>query len=144
MTIRELLRRKGSNVITTQEDSTVYNAIQMMVKNHVGSVVVLNEEAKPAGIFTERDVLRFIADDCDGAKEKKLKDVMTTDLIIAAPDDDTEAILKIITEKRLRHLPVVDSNRIVGLISIGDIVKAKLTDSRFEIRYLRDYIMGKF
>ncbi|MCF7811128.1 CBS domain-containing protein [bacterium] len=144
MTIKELLKRKGSKVITAGENITVHEAVKIMVANLVGSVIVVDDHDHPVGIFTERDVLRQVDKDCKTLNTEILKNVMTTDLIICTSDEDTDVALEIITEKRLRHLPVMEGERIIGLVSIGDIVKTTLKDTKFEIHHMRDYIMGKF
>jgi CBS domain-containing protein len=144
MTIKDLLQRKGSKVITARENTTVHEAVKIMVDNLVGSVIVVDDHDHPVGIFTERDVLRQVAKDYKTLNTEPLKNVMTTDLIICTSDEDTDEALKIITEKRLRHLPIMEDKRIIGLVSIGDIVKATLKDTKFEVHYMRDYIMGKF
>jgi len=88
--------------------------------------------------------LRQVADNEGRLREIKVGEVMTRDLIIAIPDDDAEAVLGIMTRHRMRHLPVLEQGRVAGIISIGDIVKAKLSDSAFEVHHLRDYIMGRY
>jgi len=107
MTIREVLRRKGSKVITAYENQTVQEALQIMVENYIGAVVVVNIHNRMAGIFTERDILRRIAGkgECDRIAEIKVGDVMTSDVIVGHPNADTECVFKTVTEKRIRHLP---------------------------------------
>jgi len=143
MIIKELLAKKGSDVLTSDGNVTVLEAAKLMNGKRVGSVVVVDENTIPVGILTERDVLKLVAEDITQISNLKLSEVMTTDLIIATPEDDTEAVQNIMTEKHLRHLPVMDDRKIVGLISIGDIVKVTLTHCKFEVHHMRDYIMGK-
>jgi len=144
MLVKELLESKGSKVITAAEDSTVHQAVATMVENKVGSALVIDDEGNPVGIVTERDILRQVADNYSLIKEMVIRDVMSKDLIIATPDEDVNAVCQIMTDKRLRHIPVIDKGELIGIISIGDVVKASLKDSQFEIHYMRDYIMGKF
>lgn len=144
MTVRELLERKGSKVIMMQQNSTVREAVQTMVDGKVGSVVIIDAQGQPVGIFTERDLLNHFNEGREGIREKQVSALMTSDLIISTPDKDIEEVMNIMTEKHLRHLPILDDNRVVGMVSIGDIVKANLKRTRFEIQYLRDYISGRF
>ncbi len=144
MTIRELLNRKGSKVITMLQDSSVLDAVRTMVEVNVGSVVVVDDKDYPVGIFTERDVMKRFVDNCEGIRSQRLGDTMTADLIICTPERNIEEVMNIMTEKRLRHLPILEDQRVVGMVSIGDIVKANLKKTRFEIQYLQDYISGKF
>ncbi|MDP8228637.1 MAG: CBS domain-containing protein [Candidatus Electryoneaceae bacterium] len=144
MTVRELLRRKGSKTVSVRGDCTVYQAVKNMADNRVGSVIVVDDQNHPIGIFTERDVLNLVSECFDCIKDTTVAGVMTQELIIVVPDDDIESLLCIMTDKRVRHMPVMDEGELVGMISIGDIVKESLEDSKFEIRYMRDYIMGKY
>lgn len=143
MTIRELLAQKGSKVFTADSNSGVIDAVKLMTDNKIGCVLVVNKEGLPAGIFTERDVLRMVAANLNGIANQKLSDVMTKDLIIATPDEDIEVVQNIMTNKHLRHLPVLEGNKIAGMVSIGDIVKVSLKHREFEVHHMRDYIMGK-
>ncbi|MBC8466042.1 CBS domain-containing protein [bacterium] len=143
MKISELLKKKGNNVLTTDADLSLRNTIKIMIEARVGSVLVVNEQKQPIGIYTERDFLKQ-AIECKNLDEIKVGDVMTTDLIIVTPDEDIDRALSTMTGKRLRHLPVIENKELIGIISIGDIVKAKLKDSQFEAKHMRDYIMGKY
>lgn len=143
MTIKDILRSKGSRVITGTASATIFQAVNKMVENRVGALVIVDEDNSPVGIFTERDVLRQVDSQCDKLTTILVGDVMTKDLIIGIPDDDVDAILEIMTKHRMRHLPVLDEGKLVGIVSIGDIAKVKLTHTAFEVRHMRDYIMGK-
>jgi len=143
MTIKELLAQKGSEVFTADSNSGVIDAVKLMTENKVGCVLVVDEKGSPTGIFTERDVLRMVAADINGILSQKLADVMTTDLIVVTPDEDIEVAQNIMTDKHLRHLPIMEDKKIVGMVSIGDIVKVSLKHCKFEVHHMRDYIMGK-
>ncbi|MBT3233311.1 MAG: CBS domain-containing protein [Calditrichaeota bacterium] len=143
MTIRELLAQKGSKVFTADSNSGVIDAVKLMTDNKVGCVLVVDKKGLPIGIFTERDVLRMVATDIDSILNQKLTDVMTTDLIIVTPDEEIEVVQNIMTDKHLRHLPILEEGKIAGMVSIGDIVKVNLKHREFEIHHMRDYIMGK-
>jgi len=144
MKLKDLLRSKGSKVITARADEEIQAAINRMIENKVGALVVVNDNGMPVGIFTERDVLRLAAENFSAMANKRVKDGMTTDIVVSVPEDDTDSCLAIMTERRIRHLPVIEGGRLVGLVSIGDIVKAEHANAEFEIRHLRDYIMGKY
>jgi len=143
MKIKDILRRKGSEVITGTRDQTLLEAAQTMVSNRVGALVIVDDEGHPVGIITERDVLRRVAECPDCIRDDKVSDVMSKELIVVVPDDDTDGCLSLMTEKRMRHLPVLEDSNLVGLVSIGDIVKVEHADSKFEIHFMREYIMGK-
>jgi CBS domain-containing protein len=144
MTIQEILRSKGSRVITTVETTTILAAVKAMVASRVGALLVTDGSGKPVGIFTERDVLRQVAEHIVNVETTLVGQVMNRDVIIGLPDDDVEKVLGIMTEKRVRHIPVMDGGKLVGMISIGDIVKARLSHTDFEAHHLRDYIMGRY
>ncbi|MBC8184380.1 CBS domain-containing protein [candidate division KSB1 bacterium] len=144
MKVKEILKTKGPEVITIGEEKTVKEALASLVKNNIGSLIVINEDGKITGIITERDILK----ECN-KKEGKLgelivKDVMTKDLIIGEADDEVESVEVIMTENRVRHLPILSQKRLVGIISIGDVVKGQIQESQVENRYLKDYIEGKY
>ena len=141
--LRQLLRKKGTSVITTDPDATVYDAIATMVNHNVGAIVV-TDDAGLAGIFTERDYLRRIVLRGRTSKTTALKEVMTTDLITVGPDTTVEAALSVMTEARCRHLPVVVDERLSGVVSIGDCVKHLLRNAETEIDTLERYVTGKY
>jgi len=144
MTINEVLNKKGGKVVTLRENDTLQDAVDAMVVNKIGAVMVTDDAEMPAGIFTERDLLRVSAETKLKLGSIRLKDEMTRDLVIGIPSDEIESILSVMTEKRLRHIPVMENQKLVGIISAGDLVRALLQDHKFEIHYLKDYITGKY
>lgn len=142
--ILDLIREKGSEVISVRSDSTIFDAIQVMVNHNIGAVLVLSEEGKLKGIFTERDILKECLRRSDQMKSTKVEAVMTTDLIIGFPEDEVEYLMGVITENKIRHIPILSEGKISGVISIGDLVKSQLKDAEYENHYLRDYILGKY
>ena len=142
--VKELLQKKGSDVICINQEVTVYDAVKTLVKNNIGAVLVLDENEKLVGIFTERDSLKQTVRRSDRLKETRVRDVMTTDLIIGLPEDDSEYLMGIMTSNKVRHIPILEDGNVMGIISIGDLVKSQLHDARYENRYLKDYIMGKY
>jgi len=142
--IMDLIREKGSEVISVRPDNTIYAAIQVMVNHNIGAVLVVSEDGKLKGIFTERDILKECVQRSDQLKSTKVEAVMTTDLIIGLPEDEVEYLMGVITENKIRHIPILSEGKISGMISIGDLVKSQLKDVEYENHYLKDYIMGKY
>ncbi|GBF41591.1 signal transduction protein [Leptospira ellinghausenii] len=141
MSVKEILKDKASSVLSIEEDRNVLEATQMMVGAKVGSLIV-TFQGKLVGIFTERDLMRVVAKDHANLDKIKLKDVMTTQLTVAGPDEDVDDILNNMITKRFRHMPVLDGDKIIGLISIGDAVKTKLSKTQAEMHILREYMYG--
>jgi CBS domain-containing protein len=140
MKIRDILRGKGAEVVTIHPEATVHQAMQVLVHQRIGSLVVIGGRGKIAGIITERDILRECAAHSERVKETTVREVMTTNLIIGVPDDEVSYVMGIMTHNRIRHLPIIAGERLEGMISIGDVVKAQLEETEFENRYLKDYI----
>ncbi len=144
MKVKEILKTKGPEVITIGEEKTVLDALASLVKNNIGSLIVINEDGKITGIITERDILKEYNKKEGKLGELIVKDVMTKDLIIGEADDEIESVEVTMTENRIRHLPILSQKRLVGIISIGDVVKGQMQESKVENRYLKDYIEGKY
>ena len=140
MRLADVLKQKGSKALTVPESASVAEAIRTMHKNRVGSVVIPSASGEPVGIITERDILRLYAEGKSDFEQLLVKDCMTTGLILGKPDDRVTEVLAIMTERRFRHLPVVQEGQIVGVISIGDLVKAELYEATSEAKALREYI----
>lgn len=140
MKVRDLLQVKGTAVMSTHLEATLYDALAALVNNRIGSLVVLDDAGKVAGIITERDLLRECLLRGEQLKDLQVRDVMTTHLIIGVPEDQVSYIMGIMTQNRIRHLPIMDGQRLEGMISIGDVVKAQLEETEFENRYLKEYI----
>lgn len=141
MKIRDILRTKGHDVVTSTPDQLVLAAMRVLVKHNIGSVVVV-EGGEIRGILTERDVLRLGAKDPEKLSTTKVGDVMTTNLVIGVPDDDLEYVMGVMSRNRIRHLPVLEDEQLVGILSIGDVVNACQKNAETENRYLKDYIQG--
>jgi CBS domain-containing protein len=144
MKVKEILKTKGPEVLTIGQDKTVFDAIETLVKNKIGSLIVLNAEGKIVGIITERDILNETHSRKCELTGIVVKQVMTSDLIIGEAEDDVECVESTMTKNRIRHLPILSKKRLVGIISIGDVVKAQVEESQVENRYLKDYIEGKY
>jgi len=144
MKIRDVIELKGSNIVTVSPESTLADAIGAMTGNHVGSAIVTDDSGQLAGIITERDVLRFCSDlDCS-LTETQVRSLMTTDPIVALPEDEVTVMISTMIENRFRHLPVMDDGKLVAIISMGDLVKSQLKKAKVENRHLKDYIEGKY
>ncbi|MBN1984352.1 MAG: CBS domain-containing protein [Chitinivibrionales bacterium] len=142
MNVRDILKQKGSLVNTISPEKTVHEAANALVEKNIGSLVVKDAGDTVVGIITERDILRQCSTNVDSLKKTKIKDVMTKKLLIATPDDQVESVKTIMTEHRIRHLPIMDGKKLVGLISIGDVLKASAEICEVERKYLSDYITG--
>ena len=137
--IRDFLNEKSQTIYAVNPESTVYESLEKMSAHDVGSVLVM-EEDNLVGIFTERDYMKKIILRDRSSKSTLVKDVMTANPICITLDDTLDQSLAIITKKRIRHLPVLEKGRLVGIISIGDLVKKKISDLNATIKYLNDYI----
>lgn len=137
--IKHLLDAKGRDVESITPDGSVLDAILQMAEKGIGALLVL-EEGALAGIVTERDYARKVILKGRSSKGTPVRDIMTADVITATSDDSVQKCMNMMTEKRCRHLPVVDNGEITGLISIGDLVKAIIADQKEEIEQLEHYI----
>jgi CBS domain-containing protein len=151
MRLRNVLRHKGTEVVTIAPDRTVHDAIAKMNRHKIGAVVVTDDTGEIQGIVTERDILRMCGERCVHLDDPSLagkecpilvSEIMTTDLVIAVPDDTLDYAMGVMTSNRVRHLPVLDEGRLAGVVSIGDVVKAHLSETEYENRMLKDYIQG--
>ena len=146
MTLRDILTAKGSHVFTTRPEAALDEAVRELVQHNVGALVVCTRECpdgeRLVGIVTERDILHVCASGrCDLAAIK-VSEVMSTKLITASPDDAVEAVMGSMTDHRIRHLPVLADGRLVGIVSIGDVVKAQHDRLAMENQFMRNYIVS--
>jgi len=141
ITVKQLLDRKGHEVYSIQPGDTVYSALEKMADKDVGALMVLDGN-KLVGIFSERDYARKLILHGKSSKESKVQDFMSTSLYTVSPSDSIYHCMALMTDKRVRHLPVLDQNEIVGLISIGDVVNAIISEQKAIIKDLEDYITG--
>jgi CBS domain-containing protein len=144
MKVRDILKDKGAEVSTIEADQTVRDAVRKLVEKNIGSLLVLSQKGDIAGIITERDVLKQCDKRLDSIEELKVKDVMSKDLIVASPDDDLDYVENIMTQNRIRHLPIIRGKKLEGIISIGDLINVLRGECTVENRYLKDYISGKY
>jgi CBS domain-containing protein len=144
MKVRDILKEKGTEVATIGAEKTICDAVKVLVEKNIGSLVVMDEKGGVAGIITERDVLKQCNQCLGSFRDMKIEDVMTRNLIVASPDDDLDYVENIMTENRIRHLPIISNQKIAGMISIGDLVNVLRGECKVENRYLKDYISGKY
>lgn len=142
-TVAEILKAKGdSTVHAIEPTATVFDAVQLMAQKNIGAVLVMKQD-KIVGILTERDYARKVVLMARSSKDTPLRDIMTTSVIYVRPDQTSEECMALMTENRMRHLPVIDKGKLVGLISIGDLVKGIISEQKFIIEQLEHYITGE-
>lgn len=142
MRVRDILDVKGRQVVTTSPDGTVLDAMKVLNEHNIGAVVVTEGESI-RGILSERDVLRLGASGPHRLSEASVSDTMTRDVIVGLPDDAVHDAMGVMTKNRIRHLPIVLDGRLVGIVSIGDLVNASWMAAEDENRHLKDYIQGR-
>ena len=140
--IRDLLQEKGFEVHSIPPEATVYEALQMLADKNVGALLVMQDDAV-VGIISERDYARKVVLKGKFSKDVPVREIMSSHILRIDPDQDIEACMALMTDKHVRHLPVVENDRVVGIISIGDIVKAIIEHKEETIAQLENYIKGK-
>ena len=138
--VAKILGDKGGRVITIGLDATVFDAVKAMVDANVGAILVTGDEGRIEGIFTERDYLRRVAVEGRSSRETPVRELMTSPVIYVEPTTTVEEAMALMTDRRIRHAPVVSESRLVGMISIGDLVRMQSAEQSFKIQYLTEYI----
>jgi CBS domain-containing protein len=142
--VRDILNNKrNKQIYTIAPNITVFDALNIMAEKNVGALVV-TEGKKVIGIFSERDYARKVILKGKSSKELTVADIMTTNVLFVTPDNTVEECMALMTEKHVRHLPVLENNTLIGLVSIGDVVKQIISDKNFIIKELERYISGDF
>lgn len=141
MNLKAILETKGTAVYTIEPTATLAEVVQRLVQHNCGSLVVCEGE-QLVGIITERDILRACADRTSALEDRLVKDVMTKNVITGKPTDLVENVMGLMTQNRIRHLPILDNGRLAGLISIGDVVKAQHDRLTMENHFLKSYIQS--
>ncbi len=142
MLVRHIVSVSGADVATAPPDATIADAAKLLKERNVGALVIVTEDGQLAGILSERDLVRGLPDHGADLLALKVKDRMTAEVTTCNPDDRIDGIMKLMTEGRFRHLPVVEEGKLVGIISIGDVVKSRLEELESETTTLREYIAG--
>ena len=140
--VSEILEEKGHDVLEIEADASVLEAVKRMVEANVGSLLV-TERGEIRGIVTERDYLRRVTIEGRTGSETCVREIMSSPLIVATPQTSIDECMAVMTDRRIRHLPVADRGGVVGIVSIGDVVKFKSKQQSFEIQYLTDYISAR-
>ena len=139
--IHQVLKLKRRDLFSIAPDETVYAAVAIMAEKDIGSLLV-TDDGNLVGIFTERDYAREIVLKGRTSAQTLVRDIMRTDFVCVEPDVSVETCMELMTQYRVRHLPVVDGERLVGIVSIGDLVKSIIDDQRFTIEQLESFIHG--
>ena len=140
-TARQLLENKGNAVVSVTSGSNVYDALMLMAQHEIGAVLVV-DAGRLIGIMSERDYARKVILKGKSSQETTVRDIMTERVVYARPEQTVAECMALMTDKRIRHLPVLDQGRLVGVLSIGDLVKATIDEQDFVIRQLESYICG--
>ncbi len=140
--VSEILGEKGGSLYRIDAEASVLDAVRAMVDANVGSLLV-TEDGEITGIVTERDYLRRVTLEGRDERETAVREIMTKPLVVVTPDTSVEECLALVTERRIRHLPVAEHGRVTGLVSIGDLVKFVSKQQSFELRYLHEYINAR-
>ncbi len=140
--VNDLLRKKSSDIWSVGPETTVFAALQLMAEKNIGAVLVKQDE-QLVGLISERDYARKLVLEDRSSRDTPVRDVMTEHIAYATPSMDIEECLAVMTDKHFRHMPVMDDNKLVGLISIGDLVKAIIEHKEFMIEQLEHYIAGQ-
>jgi CBS domain-containing protein len=144
MKAKDILAEKGTRVVTIYKKNLLVDVMSLFFANRIGSLVVVDKNDKILGIVAPNDVLRAVHSNPESIAAMTVSEVMTEDLIVGMPEDDVDNLMAIMTRNRIRHIPIIENGRLVGLVSIGDAVKALQTVQDVEIRYLKEFIEGKY
>ncbi|MBL8199745.1 MAG: CBS domain-containing protein [Chromatiales bacterium] len=138
-TVQQILQHKAHRLVSIEPDATVYEALMLMAKHDIGSLVVLDGE-RLTGIFSERDYARQVALLGKSSKETHVRQIMTQKVLCVRPEQTVDQCMGLMTQKRVRHLPVLDHKKVIGVISIGDVVKEVISEQQLMIEQLEQYI----
>ena len=142
MKVKELLSLKGIECFSIMSDQTLLDAAKQMTDCRIGALLVM-DKGSLAGIITERDIVKNAANEAHQCKDVKIKDIMSTNLLVSKPGDDLEYVMAVMTQNNIRHLPIVDQNGLAGVLSMRDVVKIMVKNLKAENQYLKDMIGGK-
>lgn len=140
MQVRHILVDKGCEIISINSDATLSEAARLLARRRIGAVIVLGDDGMLAGILSERDVVRAVSEESVAALARPVSGFMTRELTTCSEDDTVDGLMEMMTNGRFRHVPVVTNGRLVGIISIGDVVKTRIEETLRETESLREYI----
>jgi len=144
MLVCDLLKTKPKELICTRPGVPILEAMELLIRHKISCLPVLDEGGLVVGIISDKDIFRRIFQDYRGFRDLTVRDLMSTNLIIGLPDDEISYIAAIMTNNRIRHVPILEGESLIGLLSVGDIVKTQMEDVRIENRYLWQYITGAY
>ena len=142
MKLKDILKNKGSKVWTVKDSDTISDALEILVKHNIGAAVVCDDYENIVGILSERDIIRACLYNSKELGITLVRKLMTKNVITASPEDETNQIMRIMTDNRVRHIPVFAAKKLIGIVSIGDVVKSLLEDSEDQIQQLKEYLYG--
>ena len=142
LAVKNIIQRKGNQVWSVKPDTKVYDILQLMADKNIGAVLVM-ENDKIEGIFSERDYARKVALEGKSSRQLPVKEIMSSKVLFVNPERSADECMALMIKKRIRHLPVIENNKLQGLISIGDVVKAVLDDKDYVIDQLEQYITNR-
>ncbi len=143
MDVASILKSKGKNVVTARPDAKIAEVVRELKDERIGALVVSEDNIEVLGIISERDILRGLADHGLDLLDMRVDKLMTREVFTCAPTDRTSILMAQMTDRRIRHLPVIENGALCGIVSIGDVVKVRLDEIESEANALRDYISGK-
>ena len=142
MVIAGILKEKGGTILSVRPNAPIADVVQMLATKRIGAVLVVSADGALEGILSERDVVRSLAENGAGTLDRTAADLMTSSVTTATPQTTVAAAMELMTAGRFRHVPIFEDGRLVGLVSIGDVVKAKIADAEQEVDSLRAYVVG--
>ena len=142
MHVADILKVKGTDVVTIVPDETVAATARLLNAKRIGAILVCDANGKVVGVISERDIIRGIAVNGERALEMQVRDLMTSEVIACKPTDTVAEVMKMMTMRRFRHMPVIEDGELKGIISIGDVVKNRIEETEMETRVLRDYVLA--
>lgn len=140
MTVAQILKEKGNKVISVAGQDTILHALEVMKQHHIGALLVLGPRDKIAGVLSERDIVRALPDSGASLLADPVSSLMTKDVITCTPDHSISDVMALMTKHRFRHMPVLKDGKLIGVISIGDAVKERISETEHEAEALRSYI----
>lgn len=144
MLVKDLLRHKKKAVVTATPSTAISMAMDLLISNQISCLPVIGDSGQLEGIVSDRDIFRAVHKDHRSFTKLTIGELMTTKVMIGVPNDDIQYIASVMTQNRIRHVPIVEDQNLVGLISVGDVVKAHIDEVEVENRYLKTYITGSY
>lgn len=143
MTVATILKKKGGGIVSVHQDQTVLEALNILAEHHIGAVFVMGQNNKISGVLSERDIVRALPNAKGKLRAQKVSSIMTRDVIKCDEGDSVETVMAIMTKNKIRHLPVKKGSKLVGVVSIGDVVKERIAETEKEAEALKQYIVGR-